>query len=362
MNEVDIAVLPGDGIGPEVTAAARAALERLDQRHRLRLRLTEHPIGAALHRETGTAVPATTLDAARDADAVLLGAVGLPDVRHADGTEITPHLRLRTELDLVAGIRPVRRYPQTPSPLADGRADHLDLVLVREGTEGLFASRGRGLVVADTAATETLVITRATTERLVDHAFALARRRREAGRGSGRVTCVDKANVFAAMAFFRKIFHERAAHHPDVEAEHLHVDAAALELVRRPARFDVLVMESMFGDILSGLTAGLVGGMGMAPSAELGETHGLFQPAHGSAPDIAGRDLANPTATLLATVMLLDRLAERRAEPRFAEAARALDEAVTAVYATRRALPVELGGDAGCRRFTRAVLDRLGGG
>jgi 3-isopropylmalate dehydrogenase len=362
MNEVDIAVLPGDGIGPEVTAAARAALERLDRRHRLRLRLTEHPIGAALHRETGTDLPAATLAAARDADAVLLGAVGLPDVRHADGTEITPHLRLRTELGLLVGIRPVRRYPQTPSPLADGRADQLDLVVVREGTQGLFASRGRGLVVADTAATETLVVTRATTERLVDHAFALARRRREAGRGPGRVTCVDKADVFAAMAFFRRIFDERAAHHPDVEAEHLYVDAAALELVRRPARFDVLVMESMFGDILSDLAGGLVGGVGMAPSAELGDAHGLFQPAHGSAPDIAGRDLANPTAMLLATVMLLDRLAERRAEPRFAEAARGLDEAVTAVYATRHALPVELGGDAGCRRFTHAVLDRLGGG
>jgi len=362
MNEVDIAVLAGDGIGPEVMAAARAALARLDRRHGLRLRLTDHPIGAGLYRETGEDMPAATLEGARRADAILLGAIGLPEVRHADGTEIAPHLRLRTEFGLTAGIRPVRRYAHTPSPLADGRADGLDLVVVRECTEGMFASRGRGLVVDDVVATETLVITRATTERLVDHAFALARRRREAGRGPGRVTCVDKANVFVAMAFFRRIFDERAARHPDIAAEHLYVDAAALELVRRPARFDVLVMENMFGDILSDLAGGLVGGMGMAPSAELGAQHDLFQPAHGSAPDIAGRDLANPTAMLVSTAMLLDRLAERRGEPRFAEAAGELDAAVAATFAAGEVLPAELGGTAGCRALTDAILGRLPAG
>ncbi len=362
MNECDIAVLPGDGIGGEVTAAARAVLDRASARHFLRLRLTEYPAGAAYYRETGADMAPGTLDAARAADAVLLGAMGSPEVRHEDGTEIAPHLRLRTELGLYVGVRPVRRYARTPSPLADERARGLDLVVLRESTQGLFASRGRGLVVDDTVATEALVITRGVTERLVDRAFRLARRRREAGRGPGRVTCVDKANVFVAMAFFRRIFDERAVHFPDVEAEHLYVDAAALELVRRPARFDVLVMENMFGDILSDLAGGLVGGMGMAPCAELGDDHGLFQPAHGTAPDIAGRDLANPTAMLVSTAMMLDWLAERRADPRFAEAAHELDTAVTAAYADGAHLPAELGGTAGCRAFTEAVLARLGDG
>jgi 3-isopropylmalate dehydrogenase len=232
-------------------------------------------------------------------------------------------------------------------------------VVLRESTEGLFASRGQGLVVADKVATETLVITRETTEKLVDHAFALARRRRDKGRGASRVTCVDKSNVFTSMAFFRRIFDERAPAFGDIVAEHAYVDAAALNLVRQPWRFDVMVMENMFGDILSDLGGGLVGGMGMAPCAEIGDTHALFQPAHGSAPDIAGRGIANPTAMLVSTAMMLDWLGAQHGEQAFVEAADALDDAVWRTYADGAILPVEVGGNSTCKDVTEAVLDRL---
>ncbi len=174
-----------------------------------------------------------------------------------------------------------------------------------------------------------MVITRRGSERVHDFAFRLARRRKARGR-PGRVTCVDKANVFRSMAFFRKIFDERARAFPDVEARHNYVDATALDLIRKPWDFDVLVTENMFGDILSDETAALVGGMGMAPSADVGDRHGLFQPCHGSAPDIAGQGKANPTATILSAAMMLDWLADRghgdsaRARPRCGSSARSM--------------------------------------
>jgi hypothetical protein len=180
--------------------------------------------------------------------------MGLPEVRYADGTEIAPHLEMRREFGLYAGVRPVRCFANTGTPLADPRAAGIDLVILRESTEGLFASHGKGVVERDQVARDTLVITRPTCERLFDFAFNLAARRKERG-GKGRVTCVDKANVFASMAFFRKIFDERARNFPDLDADHHYVDAMALDLVRKPWTFDVLVMENMFGDILSDLGA-----------------------------------------------------------------------------------------------------------
>ena len=235
----------------------------------------------------------------------------------------------------------------------------LDLVIVRESTEGLFASRGKGTVEDDRIARDTMVITRETCERLFEASFRLAARRKPSG-GKARVTCVDKSNVFASMAFFRKVFDECAARHPDIEAAHHYVDAAALDLVRKPWEFDVMVTENMFGDILSDLAAALVGGMGMAPSADIGDGHALFQPAHGSAPDIAGRGVANPIATIQSAAMMLDWLAERHEVPACAEAARRIDAAVAAVLAEGRARPVDLGGAGGTEAVTRAVVEALG--
>ena len=358
MADLKICVLPGDGIGGEVMAAARQALETLERRFGFRLEYEEHPGGAAYWRDTGQEMPQGAWQSARDSDAILFGAMGLPDVRYPDGTEIAPHLKMRVDFDLFAGVRPVRRLPNTPRVLADPREDAIDLVIIRELTEGLFASRGKGVVIDDREARDTLVITRATSEKLFEFAFDLARRRKAKGR-PGRVTCVDKSNVFVSMAFFRKVFDERAAHHPDIEARHHYVDAAGLDLVRQPWRFDVMVMENMFADILSDVGGGIVGGMGLAPSAEIGLEHALFQPAHGSAPDIAGRDLANPTAMLLSTAMMLEWLGHRHGMARLGEAAGALEQAVDRAFADGAAFPAEIGGPHGTAAVTRAVIDRI---
>ena len=354
-----IAVLPGDGIGPEVmdaTLTILKALQRLDGR--LHLDFESFPGGAGHYRETGVALDEDTLHAADRADAILFGAMGLPDVRAADGTEIVPQIDLRTRFDLYAGVRPCRRLKGTPSPLADARAANIDFVIVRESTEGLFASRGRGTVEDDEVARDTMVITRRTSERLFDFAFHLAEQRKERGR-PGRVTCVDKANVFASMAFFRRIFDERASRFPHLQADHCYVDAMALELVRRPWTFDVLVMENMFGDILSDLAAALVGGMGYAPSADIGDQHALFQPAHGTAPDISGTGKANPTAMILSAVLMLDWLGRRYGNAACTEGAARLERAVEEAFAARDLRTCEYGGDDGTAAVTKAVLDTL---
>ena len=268
-DALHIAVLAGDGIGPEVMAPAVEVLRRIEAASRLNFRFTEAPAGADHYREAGVSMPESTIRLCDEADAVLLGACGLPHIRYPDNTEIAPQIELRMLFDLYAGVRPARLVPGVPSPIV-GAAEHgIDLVLIRESTEGLFASMGKG-VVTDDDARETLVITRRTSERLFDFAFRLARRRKAQGR-RGALACVDKANVFKAFAFFRGMFDATATRYPDVEASRVYVDACAATLVRRPWEFDVLVTENMFGDILSDLTAGLVGGLGMAPSADIGE-------------------------------------------------------------------------------------------
>ena len=350
MRTFDICVLPGDGIGIEVIEATLPLLEKVQQGFALSFR--EYPAGAHHYRKTGEALPGATFDAARRADAILFGAMGWPEIRYPDGTEIAPQLDLRFRLELYAGVRPARAIPGVPLPLSDPRAKEIDLVVVRESTEGLFASRGKGVVEADEAR-DTMVITRRGSERVHEFAFRLARKRRK------RVTCVDKANVFASMAFFRKVFDEVAARHTDIEARHHYVDATALDLVRRPWDFDVLVTENMFGDILSDQTAALVGGMGMAPSADIGDQHGLFQPCHGSAPDIQGSGKANPTACMLSAAMMLDWLAERSGDAAPQQAARRLERAVDAVFASGKVKPWDLGGRDGTRQIRDAVLSNL---
>ncbi|MEO8347165.1 MAG: isocitrate/isopropylmalate family dehydrogenase [Betaproteobacteria bacterium] len=355
---LDIAVLPGDGIGPEVIDATVPLLEKLARNGPYAYCFTSHPAGAQHYKATGIALPPATLAAARDADATLFGAMGWPEIRYPDGTEIAPQLDLRVELELYAGVRPARAIPGIALPLADPRAANINLVVVRESTEGLFASRGKGEVIDDREASDTMVITRAGSERVHDFAFRLARRRRQLGR-PGHVTCVDKANVFRSMAFFRKVFDERARHFPDVEARHNYVDATALDMVRKPWDYDVMVTENMFGDILSDLTAGLVGGMGMAPSGDIGDAHGLFQPCHGSAPDIAGLGKANPTAAILSAALMLDWLAERTGLDALARDAQRLERAVDTAYAAGVLRPFEFGGRDGTRAIADAIASNL---
>lgn len=354
----EIAILPGDGIGREVIDATLPLLEKLQRGATFAFRFTLHPAGAQHYKTTGDALPETTLAAARSADAILFGAMGWPEIRYPDGTEIAPQLDLRVELDLYAGVRPARAIPGVQLPLADPRAREIDLVVVRESTEGLFASRGKGTIDNDDVARDTMVITRRGSERVHDFAFRLAERRKSRGR-PGRVTCVDKANVFRSMAFFRKIFDERAHSFPGIEARHHYIDATALDLIRKPWDFDVLVTENMFGDILSDQTAALVGGMGMAPSADIGDEHAMFQPCHGSAPDIAGQGKANPTATILSASLMLDWLAERSGRMELAHAAQRLEQAVDAVFAAGRVVPCEFGGRDGTRAIADAVASNL---
>jgi len=350
-REFGICVLPGDGIGVEVIDATLPVLERAQKG--FSLRFATHPAGAHHYRKTGEALPEATFRAAKAADAILFGAMGWPEIRYPDGTEIGPQLDLRVRLELYAGVRPARAIPGIPLPLADPRAKEIDLVVVRESTEGLFASRGKGVVEGDREARDTMVITRKGSERVHEFAFRLAARRK------GAVTCVDKANVFASMAFFRKVFDEVAKRHSGVRASHHYIDATALDMVRKPWAFDVLVTENMFGDILSDLAAGLVGGMGMAPSGDIGDAHGLFQPCHGSAPDIAGQGKANPTACVLSGAMMLDWLAERSGNDGLRDAARRIERAVDEVFASRKVVPFEFGGKDGTAAIRDAVLSNL---
>ncbi len=360
MNTQDfqIAVIRGDGIGIDVTDATLAVLAAAEARvGGFRLMHEDLDGGAAYYRETGLDMAPGAEAAAGAADAILLGAIGLPEVRHADGTEISPHLRLREDLQLYAGVRPVKAYPNAPQRLADPRAGEIDLVILRESTEGLFYSAAvhdRSPIETDTEVQDILRITRATTEKLHDFAFRLAGRRRARG-GKGLVTCVDKANVFRSMAFFRRIFDERRASFPDIDVSYNYVDAQALDLVRQPWAFDVLVIENMFGDILSDL----VGSMGMAACAEIGDAHGLFQPAHGSAPDITGQDKANPLAAILSGSLMLDYLGERSDLEAPGEAAALIEQAVHRGFAENRLRPMEFGSDMGTRAVAREVVALL---
>ena len=355
-NALHIAVLGGDGIGPEVMAPALEVLRKIEATTDLRFRFTEAPAGANHYRETGKSMPESTIRLCDEADAILLGACGLPSVRYPDNTEIAPQIELRVHFDLYAGVRPARLIPGVPSPIVGADARGIDLIVIRESTEGLFASMGKG-VVTDSEARETLVITRKTSERLFEFSFRLAERRKARGK-PGALACVDKANVFKAFAFFREIFDEAAKRHPEVKADRMYVDACSALLVKRPWDFDVMVTENMFGDILSDLAAGLIGGMGMAPSADIGDSHAVFQPCHGTAPDIMGQGKANPTGMILSTAMMLDWLADKHGIEGATEAAERIERAVDKVYADGIE-PMEFGGSNGTADIAKAVIEAL---
>jgi 3-isopropylmalate dehydrogenase len=353
-----IAVLAGDGIGPEVMQPALDVLRRIEATTpSLAFRFSEGAAGAGHYRETGKSMPESTIKLCEEADAILLGACGLPSVRYPDNTEIMPQVELRFIFDLYAGVRPARLIPGVPSPIVGASERGIDFVLIRESTEGLFASMGKGQVTQDEAR-ETLVMTRRTCERLFDFSLRLAEKRKARGH-KGLCTCVDKANAFKAYAWFRSIFDERAKNFPNVLTDHVYVDACSALMVRRPWDFDVMVMENMFGDILSDLAAGLIGGLGMAPSADIGDAHAVFQPCHGTAPDIMGQGKANPTAMILSAALMLDWLADKHAHAPAAEAAQRLERAVDAAYADGLK-PMEFGGKDGTGAIAKAVIQALG--
>ena len=359
-NAYKIAVLAGDGIGPEVMSACRLLLDEVTRKlGGPGFTFEDLPGGARHYRDYSEDLPAASFDAAKNADAILFGAMGLPDVRKADGTEINPQLDLRFGLQLYAGVRPVRVFPGAPTPLKDARAQFIDLVLIRENTEGLFADIRLPRTDNDTHASDRCLITREATERVVDFAFRLAATRPRTRSDARRVTCVDKANVLHSMAFFRRVFDSVAKNYDNIAPDHAYVDAMALNLVKRPWDYDVMVMENLLGDILSDLTAGIVGGLGMAPSADIGDNHGLFQPSHGTAPDIAGKGLANPTAMFLSAAMMMTWLGQRHGDELCTAGGRAIEAAVEKAFATGRLHPVEFGGDAGTMHVTEAVVNEI---
>jgi 3-isopropylmalate dehydrogenase len=346
-----IAVLPGDGIGPEVMAEALRVLSAaVVNAPTLHLDFQEWPAGAGEYLRSGDPLPAETLAACREADAILLGAMGLPNVRWPDGRELVPQIDLREQLDLYCGFRPIRLYHAADSPLKRFGPGEIDFVIVRENTEGLFASRTAQPLPKATTVEDVLRITLHGSERLFRSAFRLALERRR------RVTLVDKANVLPSMVFFRSVFDEVAREFPAVQTERIYVDAAALYLVQRPQSFDVIVTENMFGDILSDLAAGLVGGMGLAPSADIGDQAAVFQPSHGTAPDIAGRGIANPIATILSAALMLDWLKH----PECIRAAARIRKAVAAVLADPAFRTPDLRGNLTTREMADAILKMLG--
>jgi 3-isopropylmalate dehydrogenase len=322
-----IVLLPGDGIGPEVVAQARLALEHLVPA----VELEEHPFGAAAIRLTGTPLPQATLDACLAADAVLKGPIGDPEFDAADVRPEQGLLALRKALDVYANLRPAR-------------ARGIDLLILRELVGGLyFGAKGTR---DDGTVFDTCEYHPDQVERLVRRGFELAQ-----GRGR-RLTSVDKANVLETSRMWRRIVDEVAADYPDVAVDHMLVDNAAMQIVRAPESFDVVVTENTFGDILSDIAAEVTGGLGLAPSASLGDAGpGLFEPVHGSAPDIAGSGSANPVATLRSTALLLEHGLG------LVDEGRQLDAAVEAALA---AAPTrDLGGTASTAELGAAVLDRF---
>jgi 3-isopropylmalate dehydrogenase len=350
MKTYRIALMPGDGIGPEVVDEAVRVLDAVAARCAgIGFSYETLPVGAGEYLRSGDPLPASSFERSKEFDAILLGAMGMPGVRWPTGVEMTPQIDLREKLDLYCGLRPLYLFDGADSPLANRKAGDIDMMLVRESTEGLFSSRLDPPSPDPSCAQDRMLITRHGSERLFRSAFEQAKGRR------GHVTLVDKANVLPSMAFFRRIFDEIAREYPDIATDRVYVDAASLFFVRRPESFDVVVTENMFGDILSDLGAALVGGMGMAPSADIGPKYGVFQPSHGSAPDIAGRGIANPVATILSAAMMLEWFGGEAA----LAAAKAIHTATRTVLADRSARTPDVGGKMSTVELGRLIADAV---
>ena len=347
-----IAVIPGDGIGPEVIAQGRRVLEAVTRATGTSLDFVTYDLGAERYLRTREILPDSVFGELQAADAIYLGAIGDPRVQnpqYAAGLL----LRLRFELDLWVNLRPSRLLAPGLTPLRD--AGSIDLVVVRENTEGAYVGIGgqfkRG--TPDEIAIQEDVNTRKGVERIIHYAFELAVRRRAAGH-RGRVTMVDKSNaLYHAHDLWQRVFALERQAAPDIEAEHLFVDAAAMQLVKEPSRFDVIVTSNMFGDILSDLASELVGGLGQAPSANLNPDNrrGLFEPVHGSAPKHAGKGIANPFGAILAGAMMLRHLGDEMG-------AGQIEKAVMSA-AEERLTTRDLGGTLTTAAAGDAVLERL---
>lgn len=351
MPTFSIAVIAGDGVGCEVTPAAQRILEHAGAKHGASFSFTEYDWGAEYYFQHGRMMPVGALDMLRQSDAILLGAVGHPDIPD----HITLNgllLPIRRAFDQFANVRPAMLYPGVESPLAKYKGGDIDMVVIRENTEGEYAQVGGFLYQAqpEEVAIQTSVFTRRGIERVVRFAFDLAMNRRK------RVASITKSNAQGySMVLWDRTFQSVASEYPTVETESLLVDAAAMNFVRRPHTFDVVVASNLFGDILSDLSAIITGSIGLAASANIDPTRrnpSMFEPVHGSAPDIAGKGIVNPLAAILSAGMLLDHLG-------LPEAGKNVERAVAAVLAEGRIRTPDLGGSSSTNDVTEAVLSRV---
>ena len=358
----NLTTVGGDGIGPEVCQATLDVVKAAVGSERT-LICSEYAAGADCYTRTGVAFPDETLEACRSADAILHGAAGLPGVLYPDGTEAGQDftLQLRNELDLYANVRPILLYEGVTSALRKFEPGQIDYVIIRENTEGLYASRGGGVVLGDEVATDLMVITKKGVERIVRYAAELARTRNGAPRdGVKRVTIVDKSNVLRSFALFRKIADRVMLEYPDIEVDYALTDAMSVYMIERPDTFDVVVSENFVGDLLSDLGAATVGGMGMSAAAEIGDVHGYFQASHGTAPDIAGKGIANPVATILSGACMLEWLGQKHDDSYLIECAERIRKATSVALISGDARTMDVGGKARTADCVEAICKALG--
>ena len=358
MQKKKVLLLPGDGIGQEVTASAGRILEKIVQLEGVEIELLEGLIGGAAIDSAGDPLPEETLELAKECDAVLLGGVGGPkwDDLPTDKKPEKGLLKIRQELDLFANLRPALLFPplSSASSLKSELVENLDILILRELTGGIYFGEPRGVELRENERVgfNTLVYSEGEIERIARVGFELAEKR------SGKVCSVDKANVLEVSQLWREVVNDIAVDYPGVELSHMYVDNAAMQLVRQPKQFDVIVTGNMFGDILSDVAAMLTGSLGMLPSASLASNgSGLYEPVHGTAPDIAGQDLANPLATILSVAMMCKYSLD------LPKAANSIETAVSAVleagYRTSDIFSDSAQTQVGCVEMSELVLERL---
>ena len=355
-NKKRILILPGDGIGPEVSSIAKELLSLIDQKYSLELEVNEGLIGGIAYEETGSSLPQETLDKAKISEAILLGAVGGPkwDQLSSEKRPEKGLLGIRSEFDFFANLRPavLSKELVSASTLKEEKVSGLDLLIVRELTGGIYFGEPRGMVEGSEEALNTMRYSKTEIERIGRVAFEAAQKR------NGKLCSVDKANVLEVSAFWRDIISSLSREYPSVELSHMLVDNAAMQLIREPKQFDVIVTSNLFGDILSDIAAMLTGSIGMLPSASLNDSNkGLYEPVHGSAPDIAGKDLANPLASMLSVAMMM------RYTFKEEEVALAIESSVESVLASGKRtqdIAMEANSVIGTKEMGKEVLLAIG--
>jgi 3-isopropylmalate dehydrogenase len=381
MPKYKIVLLPGDGIGPEVMNEAEKVLDTISAAGLAEFELVEFPCGYSYYHKTGKPCPDNTFDICKnEADAILLGAVG--DVSSGNTNprmeQLSPGGKivfgLRSKLDLFANVRPVSLYPNIKQRISHEfkqvwQPENVNLVIIRENTEGLYAN-----VMAaarDNPPTEKLELgsrieeTRVTTEtgsrRIIEFAFEYSLNRTEGAPVDNvkRVTCVDKSNVLIGCKLFRSIYNDIADRYPMVDRDYAYIDAFVQWLLRRPERYNIVVTSNIFGDIVTDLAAVLQGGMGMAPSGNVGADHAMFEPVHGAAPKYEGKNVANPIGMILSVKMMLNWLGSRKGDTELYRAGKKIEESVSDILQTGKTLTADIGGQAKCSELGNAVTEKL---